>query len=139
MSIEGNKEVIRKGWESYAKGDLDGIATMYHDDVVFHGAADEEIQGRDALIAWDNDYLMAFPDIEAHVEDQIAEGDRVFSRVRTVGTNTGPLMGKAPTGNRVELRLMTVHRFRDGRVAEEWAVFDRLDMMTQLGHVPAQA
>ena len=81
--------------------------------------------------------MTAFPDIEAQVEDQVAEGDRVFSRVRTVGTNTGPLMGKAPTGKRVELRWMTLHRFRDGRVAEEWELFDRLDMLSQLGHLSA--
>ena len=137
MSIESNKEVIRKGWESFSKRDLDGIAAIYHDDVVYHGAADEEIRGRDVLIAWVNDYLTAFPDIDAHVEDQIAEGDRVFSRVRTVGTNTGPLMGKAPTGRRVELRWMTAHRFRDGKVAEEWELFDRMDMLSQLGHLPA--
>ena len=50
MSIERNKEVVREGWRSVPPGNLEGIAAMYHDDVVLHGAADGEIQGRDALI-----------------------------------------------------------------------------------------
>ena len=45
-------------------------------------------------------------------------------------------MGQAPTGKRVELRwMMTVGRFQDGKVIEEWELFDRMDMLTQLGQL----
>ena len=90
MSIDGNKEVVRKGLESVAKGDIKGIAAMYDENVVYHGAAGEEIQGSDALMEMIGGYLTAFPDMAFHLEDLVAEGDRVFSRVRAV------LMLRAP-------------------------------------------
>ena len=100
MSVEANKAVLVKVWESAGNGDLDGLAAMYHDDVLYHGAAGEEIQGRDAVMAMISGYLTAFPDLTTQVEDIFGEGDRVFARVRIAGTNTGELMGMAATGKR---------------------------------------
>jgi predicted ester cyclase len=64
------------------------------------------------------------------------EGDRVFTRVRLTGTNTGEFMGKPATGKRVDIRwVMNVVRVQDGKVVEEWELFDNLDLMKQLGHI----
>ncbi len=136
MSTEANKAVMLKGWESVSKGDQDGVAAMYHDDVVYHGAGGEEITGRAPLMAMLSGYFTALPDIKAEVEDVFGEGDRVFTRVRLTGTNTGEFMGKPATGKRVDIRwLMNVARVQDGKVIEEWELFDNLDMMKQLGHI----
>ncbi len=137
MSVEANKAVVLKGWESAGMGNLDTLAAMYHDDVVYHGAAGEEIAGREAVIAMLSGYFTAFPDMNTHVEDVFGEGDRVFTRVRLEGTNTGELMGMPATGKRVEIRwVMNAARLEDGKVIEEWEIFDRMDMMAQLGHLP---
>ena len=139
MSVDTNKSVVVKGWGSVAKGDRVGLAAMYHDNVVYHGAAGEEIAGRDALVAMISGYVSAFPDMKTQVEDVFGEGDRVFTRVRFTGTNTGALMGMPATGKRVKIRwLMNAARIQDGKVIEEWEIFDRMDMMGQLGHLPAQ-
>jgi steroid delta-isomerase-like uncharacterized protein len=136
MSVEANKALVVRGWESAGSGDLDGLAEMYTADVLYHGAAGEEIRGREAVVEMIGGYLTAFPDMTIRVEDVIGEGDRVFSRVRVTGTNTGELMGMPATGKPVDIRWMfNAARFEDGKVAEEWEIFDRMDMMTQLGHV----
>ena len=104
-----------------------------------HGAAGEEITGRQAVVAMIGGYFTAFPDMNTHVEDVFGEGDRVFTRVRLEGTNTGELMGMPATGKRVEIRwLMNAARLEDGKVIEEWEIFDRMDMMAQLGHLPEE-
>ena len=137
MSVETNKAVILKAWESVSKGDPRAVVEMYHEDVAYHGSAGEEITGRDGLLAMISGYFTAMPDIKAQVEDVVGEGDRVFTRVRLSGTNTGEFMGKPASGRRVDIGwLMTVARLQDGKVVEEWEVFDRLDMLSQLGHVP---
>jgi len=136
MFIEANKALVMQGWEGAGSGDLDRLGEMYAEDIAYHGAAGEEIRGREAVLEMIGGYLSAFPDMTITVEDIFGEGDRVFSRVRMEGTNTGELMGMAATGKRIDVRwMMTAARFEDGKVAEEWEIFDRMDMMTQLGHV----
>jgi steroid delta-isomerase-like uncharacterized protein len=136
MSIEANKALLRRGWESAGGGDLDGLAEMYTEDVLYQGSAGEEVQGREAVAEMVSGYLSAFPDLTITVDGMLAEGDRVFSRVRIRGTNTGELFGMPSTGKPVDIRWMfSEARIADGKVAEEWEVFDRMDMMEQLGHV----
>jgi len=45
-------------------------------------------------------------------------------------------MGIAPTGNRVTVRAFTLQRFSGGKIAEDWAHYDALGMLRQLGVVP---
>lgn len=136
MSVQANKAAVLQGWQSATNGDLEGLAAMYHADVLYHGMAGEEIRGRDAVMAMLGGYFTDFPDLTAEVEDVFGEGDRVFTRVRITGRNTGEFMGMAATGKRVEIRwLMNAARVQNGKVIEEWEIFDRMDMMAQLGQV----
>ena len=74
----------------------------------------------------------AFPDFSLTIEDIVAEGDRVWARLRAHGTNTGPFMGP-PTGREMAIDVIDICRFRDGRIAEHWGVADRLGTMEQIG------
>jgi steroid delta-isomerase-like uncharacterized protein len=79
----------------------------------------------------------AYPDLHVTVEDLIAEGDRVLSRNSVTGTHRGEYMGIQPTGKSVSYNEMFLLRFRNGRIAETWAVVDVLSQMRQLGAIPA--
>jgi predicted ester cyclase len=76
------------------------------------------------------------------VEDQIAEGDRVVSRLTIRGTQTGPLAlpnvpTMPPSGRRFEMTEIRIDRIVDGRIAESWFVYDRLGWFEQLGILPS--
>lgn len=79
----------------------------------------------------------AYPDLHVTIEDLIAEGDRVVSRNSVTGTHRGEYMGIQPTGKSVSYNEMFLLRFRNGRIAETWAVVDVLSQMRQLGAIPA--
>src|SRR5215211_2245590 len=83
-----------------------------------------------------SDYRQAFPDLRVTVEDLIAEGDRVAAHLRFRGTHLGELDGIAPTGRRVDCTGIVVSRIEEGKIAEDWANFDDLGMMQQLGLIP---
>ena len=138
MSVEDNKAIVAKSWEGISANNLDAAVEGYDENVIYHGAAGEEIQGREGLLEMIGGYFTAFPDLKAQVESVIGEGDRVFARISLSGANTGELMGMPATGKQLELRWI-IHetRFADGKVVEEWEIFDRMDLMAQLGHVPA--
>jgi steroid delta-isomerase-like uncharacterized protein len=63
----------------------------------------------------------------------IAEGDKVAVCFTAKGTHDGPFQGAAATGERYRLSAMTVWRFVDGKIAEEWVFFNDLDLYSQLG------
>ena len=63
----------------------------------------------------------------------IAEGDKVAVCFTAKGTHDGAFQGIPATGKRYEVSGMTVWRFVDGKIAEEWLFFNELDLYTQLG------
>jgi len=74
----------------------------------------------------------AFPDTEATIEDQIAEGDKVVTRFTSRGTHQGELWGIPATGRKVEVRSVSTNRIEGGKIVEHWTSADRLGMMWQL-------
>ena len=67
------------------------------------------------------------------VEEQVAEGDKVMTRVRTRATFLGAFLGYPPTGKVIEVRGVSVQRIADGRLVEHWAQADGAGFMAQLG------
>jgi steroid delta-isomerase-like uncharacterized protein len=63
----------------------------------------------------------------------IAEGDKVAVCFTAKGTHDGAFQGIPATGKHYELAAMTVWRFVDGKIAEEWVFSNDLDLYRQLG------
>ena len=83
-----------------------------------------------------NVFLTAMPNAREQVEDQVAEGDKVFTRFSGRGTQTGELMSIPASGKEITWTGMVVSRFSDGRIAEEWVEWNSLSFLQQLGAVP---
>jgi steroid delta-isomerase-like uncharacterized protein len=82
-------------------------------------------------------YLAAFPDVRLTIEDMVAEGDKVAVAWTGEGTQQGELLGIPPTGKRVRVMGISIYRLAEGKIAEQWEQWDRLNLMQQLGVVPA--
>jgi len=82
-------------------------------------------------------FRSGMPDLRVDILDMIAEGDKVAVRYTVEGTHEGDLFGVPPPGRRVSIESMTVERVSDGKIREHWRVTDTLDMMQQLGAIPA--
>ena len=79
------------------------------------------------------------PDLHLAIDDLFAEGDRVVFRVTIRGTHQGAFMGAAPTGKQITATAVDIARLADGRIVEHWGQMDTLDLMQQLGLIPAPA
>jgi steroid delta-isomerase-like uncharacterized protein len=82
-------------------------------------------------------YRSAFPDMRTTVEDMVVEGDRVVSRWTAQGTHQGELMGVPPTGKRVTVSGVDITRVASGKIVEHWEYWDQLELLQQIGAVPA--
>jgi predicted ester cyclase len=81
-------------------------------------------------------WLTGFPDLEFVLEQMIAVGDRVVSHCTLRGTHSGAWMGIGPTGRKVNVPIITIHRIADGKIAEDWVLVGSLVLFQQLGLVP---
>ena len=94
------------------------------------------VQGTEGLKQAISENLSAFPDLQATIEDQISDGDKVVSRYTATGTHQGDYRGVAPTGNSVTFMVISIQRVSDDKIVEGWRVVDRLAIMQQIGALP---
>ncbi len=106
---------------------------------VWHGPGARDVRGPAGLKQLVGTYLGAFPDLRAHIDHQVAEGDSVASRLVVKATHKGELEGIVPTGNAMRIDQINVVRLEDAKVTELWDMFDELAMMRQVGAVPEAA
>jgi steroid delta-isomerase-like uncharacterized protein len=133
---EENKALARRSWESVDNPDT--LGEVYAPDVVWHNP-EGDIQGIEEAKQFVAMFETAFPDISATVEDVVAEGDKVVSRVTIRGTHQGEVEEFGPpTGRRVEVQGLSLHRIEDGKIVEEWNSYDNLSVLQQLGLAPEQ-
>ncbi|MFD9660789.1 ester cyclase [Rhodococcus sp. NPDC059968] len=84
--------------------------------------------------------ISAYQDgVDGHwtIEEMFSAGDRVVVRWTGTGTHVGEMNGIAPTGNKIRVDAISIHRLADGKIAETWQVWDTLGFLQQLGAVPA--
>jgi predicted ester cyclase len=67
---------------------------------------------------------------------QVAEGDLVVSLIVGRGVHAGELLGIPATNRDVETEGIVIHRIRDGKIAEYWAVTDVARVLQQVGALP---
>jgi hypothetical protein len=78
-------------------------------------------------------YLTAFPDAQFVIEEQIAVGDKVATLWTATGTHQGELMDIPPTDAYAITTGINIAQIVDGQIVEEWAHWDALGQMQQLG------
>jgi steroid delta-isomerase-like uncharacterized protein len=133
---EANKALVRRWWEEGAnKCNLTVMDDLFDADYALHHSIWGELTGREAVKQLVSDVLRPFPDGRYTVEDQVAEGDKVVTRLRFAGTHQGEFLGIASTGKQVTASGISICRIASGKIVEEWEVWDALGLMQQLGAV----
>jgi predicted ester cyclase len=136
MSSTENIAIARRLlMETFSEGDLSIVGELVTADFIEH---QNGIQGRgpEAVRRTVTGLRASFPDLHLEIRDIVADGDKVWVRVRGTGTDRGGVAGRPPSGRPIELDVIDIVRVRDGRVCEHWGVADRLGMLQQVGAVP---
>ena len=134
---EKNKNVARNFFEEVlSQGQLDKYGEFHSKDYVGH-AGDRTFTLEEDL-AYARGERKALPDMSFRVNRMIAEGDLVAVHITVTGTNTQAGMGFPATGKKISADGVTIFRFKDGKICEEWNVFDMLRVMRQAGLLPPE-
>lgn len=136
MGIAANKELVRRYYEEVVNAAaVDRLSeflapeyTEVHDNVRYPiglAGAVEHVLG----------VRRTYPDLHLTVEQQIAEGEWVATRVTMRGTHEGEWLGIRPTGRRIEVTAVNLDRVVDGRIVEHGGAASLLMPLLQIGAI----
>ena len=135
------RDAFERGTETFNAHDMDGFAAVLADDVVFRAPSGMSGEGKAACVEFYGGWLSAFPDGHVEIHDVHIVGDVAVEEGTFTGTQAGVLRGPAgevpPTGRSVAADYIQVLRFRDGKCMSFNLMYDRLQMLEQLGLIPA--
>ena len=144
-SLTPAQALLRDLWEAHVRYEFatrnteDTLATMVEDAYVNHIPVLTGGVGRDELREF---YSRRFipqmpPDTEMTPISRTIGTDQVVDEMVFTFTHTirmdWMLPGLAPTGKRVEIALVAIVRFRDGKLAHEHIYWDQASVLVQLG------
>jgi predicted ester cyclase len=139
MSTEQNKATEQlMVAEVLNKGNLEYIDKCIAPDFQYHGPSGASVKGIEGEKQFIAGLRAAYPDIHVTIQDILAEGDMVATR--TLCTFTSPVKANDTTtaNKKVVMAGSIIERFRDGKIVETWELYDRLDLLQQLGIIPAR-
>jgi carboxymethylenebutenolidase len=143
------QEFLQNLWDEHVKYEFathnteDTLATMVEDAYVNHIPVLTGGVGKEQLREF---YSKRFipqmpPDTEMTPISRTIGNDQIVDEMVFKFTHTVPmdwmLPGVAPTGKRVEVPLVAIVRFRDGKLAHEHIYWDQASVLVQLGLIDA--
>lgn len=137
------KSVIKRGTDAFNSRDEEAARAVMAENVRMRAPGMPELTGRDAAMQFDKVWWAACSD--GHADDQVVavDGNTVLVRGVFSGTHDGVLatpMGDIPaTGTKLTGEYAWIFRVEDDLVTEAEILFDRLNIMEQLGLVPEPA
>jgi len=130
---EQNKDIVKRYWNGkWNERRPEVLDELQTSDVVYHGTS-MQMNNLEEYKQVYSSFLSAFHDTKITIDEIIAEGDKVMTRVTLSGVHKGELEGMPPTGNAATMRAFTVFRLVDGKIVEEWEIIDELAMMMAIG------
>jgi len=133
-TLDERKRLARRIPEEIAsEGAIDVVDELFAEGVVARISPLGEARGREEFRKLPRRMRGAFPDLEATVDEIVAEGDHVAMHVTLVGTHRGQFMGVDPTGESFEIEHAIFVRFDDDEIVELWGQLDAFDLQRQLG------
>lgn len=134
-TTEQNKTTVTEFIDSlFTKGELDAVDRYLAEDFVNHDPPFGATADREGMRSAGALFRSVFPDWHSDLHLLVAEGDLVVEQFTAAGTHTGaPIMGVAPSGEKVTMAGVNIFRLRDGRIVERWGRLDDLGFRQQLG------
>ena len=133
MSIEENKNIVRRYQEIYNSNNLDDLNDIMALDVLTPKIMPNMPSGLDGAKAVHQKTLIGMPDFHTEIQDLIAENDKVVARILMTGTHTGDFYGIPATGKQVGFTGVFIVRIANGKIVEHWGEEDSYSLLLQLG------
>jgi steroid delta-isomerase-like uncharacterized protein len=132
---DDNRVLIRRWFEEvWCEKSIATVDELMAEDALGHGLGEggAAIQGTREFKEFHQKFCQAFPNLQIHVDEVLAERDMTAVRFSVSGHHTGEGLELPPTGRKVSFSGMAFSRWRDGRIVEGWNLVDFPMMQQQL-------
>ena len=136
MSADQNKALVRQFVAAADRQDFASATACLSPDLIVHLAGAPGPLDLATFFQFGQMWHAAFPDEQTIFDDQIADRDKVVSRMTSTATHSGEFQGIPPTGKRITVTGIWIERIAEGKIVERWGVVDMLGVMQQLGVIP---
>ncbi len=128
-----NRELVRHFIERMTtdgrESAIDEFLSPYFID---HNAPPDQPPGTEGVKRTLKKVQHALADVRVHLDDLLADGDKVVIRHRAEATHVGSFMGYPGTGNRLSWTTISIYRIEDGKIVERWGLIDHAALLHQL-------
>lgn len=142
MAASKVREMFEKGTDAFNRHDVEEMAETMADDVRTSAPGAGELTGKQATKAFYKSWIDAFPDARVEIKGATCTDDMAIEEGVFTGTHRATLHGPGgdipATGRQVRVEYVQIARYRGDKVSSFHLVFDRLEMLEQLGLAPEE-
>ena len=136
MTVEDNKALVREYYETVVStGNVSTLLRYIAPEYLEVYQGETYALGVEGAAEHIVGVRRTYPDLQLEVEQQIAEGDWVVTRLVMTGTHEGEWLGIKPTGRRVRIETVNIDRLEDGRIVEHGGAANLLEPLLEIGAV----
>lgn len=135
-SAEVIQTSVRRFLEEMDRGNFDALDGLCKDDYICHFPGNPAPLDLETHKVASRIFYSAFPDFHHRIDDIFSSGDRGVIRAKGEGTHEGNILDIEPSGKKVEMTVIFIFRFEDGKIAEAWGEADLFGLLYQVGALP---
>jgi predicted ester cyclase len=130
--------VVTKWQTALASRDVVTYVSLYSDTVELQSPLAGTVCGHDGLVKAFNAFFTAFPDATFVSEAPIIDGNRVVVASVVAGTDSGGLMGLAPSGKPFRFKIVFLLELDGSMIVRDRRNYDFTGLLVQLGVLKAK-
>ncbi len=127
------KALVRRFYsEVWNKWNLPALEELISPDITFRGSIGTTVNGIEQFRQYVSKIRAAFPDFHNHIEELVAEGEKVAARLTYTGTHRGELLGFPATGNKIGYSGLAIFEFAESKIVRGYVLGDTETLKRQL-------
>jgi predicted ester cyclase len=130
------RTAIKEFYRAFATKDVALLRTVVTEDWEYIPELPGEKPGPDQMSGAFARMAIALPDMKIEILDLLVHEDRVGVRAEVSGTQSGELLGMAPSAKHVKFAIHSFHQMRGSLIAKTWHLEDWLSVFRQIGQLP---
>ncbi len=127
------KKTVTLWYEAFTKKDPALLEQILHDDWVDIPGSPGTPPGPAGVKPLLAQLTTTFPDLKLTIEDILQDGTKVVVRARMAGTQKQPFMGFPSKNRKMDIQVVDIHEFKDGKIIRTWHTEDWMSGLRQLG------
>lgn len=123
-------------YRAFTLKDIDLLRTVVTEDWEYIPEPPGAAPGPEQMVKILKNIATALPDMRIEILDVLIDKEKVGVRAEVTGTQSGILLGIAPTSKEVSFFIHSFHQMRGSLIAKTWHLEDWLSVFRQLGQLP---